>query len=125
MYATVCELKVSYKGRMHPKVSKGEIDLFSALSIAGLTNGMVTQKPIILKATIPDFCWVEKKKIVYLDGNQVHRKDKQIERDEEIVDLLELQGWDVIRIPYDPPLTPDELKEIVQTIKGFLRAEEE
>lgn len=110
---------------MHPKVSKGEIDLFSALSIAGLTNGMVTQKPIVLKATIPDFCWVEKKKIVYLDGKQVHRKDKQIEKDEEIVDLLERQGWDVMRIPYEPPLTPNDLKEIVETIRRFIGADEE
>ncbi len=116
---------MSYKGRMHPKVSKGEIDLFSALSIAGLTNGMVTQKPIVLKATIPDFCWVEKKKIVYLDGKQVHRKDKQIEKDEEIVDLLERQGWDVMRIPYEPPLTPNDLKEIVETIRRFIGADEE
>lgn len=86
---------------------------------------MVTQKPIILRATIPDFCWVEKKKIVYLDGKQVHRKDKQIEKDEEIVNLLELQGWDVMRIVYDPPLTANELKEIVETIRRFIGAEEE
>jgi hypothetical protein len=53
---------------MHPKVSTGELQLFRALSLAGLTGGMVTQKPIVLKATIPDFCWPEKRKIVYLDG---------------------------------------------------------
>lgn len=125
MHAFVCESTVSYKRRMHPKVSRSEIDLFSALSSAGLTNGMVTQKPIILRATIPDFCWIEKKKIVYLDGKQVHRKDKQIEKDEEIVNLLELQGWDVMRIVYDPPLTANELKEIVETIRRFIGAEEE
>jgi len=116
---------VSYKGRMHPKVSKGEISVFSALSAAGLTEGMVTQQHIILKATIPDFCWASKKKVVYLDGRQVHRKDKQIKKDEEIVDLLELQGWDVLRIPYDPPLTPKELQEIVATIRRFVGSEDE
>ena len=116
---------MSYKERMHPKVSKGEIEVFQALSAAGLTSGMVTQKPIILKATIPDFCWVNKKKIVYLDGLQVHRKDKQLERDEEIVDLLELQGWDVLRIPYNPPLTEKALKEIIETIKRFVGSDEE
>jgi very-short-patch-repair endonuclease len=109
---------------MHPKVSKGEISVFSALSSAGLTTGMVTQQPIILKATIPDFCWVNMKKVVYLDGRQVHRKDKQIQKDEEIVELLELQGWEVLRIPYDPPLTPTEVKEIVDTIKRFIGKEE-
>jgi hypothetical protein len=42
---------------MHPKVSRAEIEVFKALSGLGLTGGMVTQKPIILKATVPDFCW--------------------------------------------------------------------
>lgn len=110
---------------MHPKVSKGEIEVFKALSAAGLTTGMVTQQPIVLKATIPDFCWISKKKIVYLDGKQVHRKDKQQQRDEEIVDLLEIQGWDVLRIPYDPPLTPNELQEIIETIRRFVGLEDE
>jgi very-short-patch-repair endonuclease len=110
---------------MHPKVSKGEIDVFKALSAAGLTENMVTQQPIILKATIPDFCWVNKKKVVYLDGMQVHRKDKQLERDEEIVNLLELQGWEVLRIPYNPPLTEKTLKEVIETIRRFVGTEDE
>jgi very-short-patch-repair endonuclease len=110
---------------MHPKVSKGEIDVFKALSAAGLTENMVTQQPIILKATIPDFCWVNKKKVVYLDGMQVHRKDKQLEKDEEIVNLLELQGWEVLRIPYNPPLTEKTLKEVIETIRRFVGTEDE
>src|SRR5690554_4170500 len=110
---------------MHPKVSNGEIELFKALNIQGLTGGMVTQKPIILKATIPDFCWPEKRKIIYLDGAQVHHKDKIRERDEEINELLELQGWDVLRIPYDPPLTAKTLKEIMVIIKQFLCVNED
>ena len=105
---------------MHPKVSQAELAIFQALSIEGLTNNMVTQKPIILRTTIPDFCWVEKRKIVYLDGNAVHLKDKQQERDLEIKELLEIQGWDVLRIPYDPPLTENGLQEILVTIKRFL-----
>jgi len=110
---------------MHPQVSNGEIELFKALSQAGLTGGMVTQKPIILRSTIPDFCWTEKRKVVYLDGKQVHSKDKQIQKDEEIDNLLELQGWDVLRIPYDPPLTQKALQEIMATIKQFLKLDEE
>lgn len=110
---------------MHPKVSKAEIEVFKALSLAGLTGGMVTQKPIILKSTIPDFCWMEKRKIVYLDGNPVHRKDKQLERDEEIDSLLTAQGWDVLRIPYQPPLTDKGLQEIMETIKRFLNFDDE
>ena len=99
--------------------------VFQALSIAGLTSNMITQKTIILKSTIPDFCWAEKRKIVYLDGKPVHKKDKQIERDEEIDDLLTAQGWDVLRIPYDPPLTQKGLQEIMATIKRFLNVDEE
>jgi very-short-patch-repair endonuclease len=116
---------LSYKERMHPKVSRAEIEIFKSLSMAGLTNGMVTQQQIILKSTIPDFCWMEKRKIIYLDGIPVHKKDKAIERDEEITDLLIAQGWDVLRIPYNPPLTDKGLQEIMVTIKRFLNVDEE
>jgi very-short-patch-repair endonuclease len=119
------EKKLSYKEHMHPKVSQAEIALFQALSAAGLTGGMVTQKPIILKATIPDFCWINKRRIVYLDGNPVHRKDKQQNRDSEIDELLEAQGWEVLRIPYDPPITEKMLQEMVAKIKIFLQIDEE
>ncbi len=110
---------------MHPKVSKAEIEVFKALSMAGLTGGMVTQKSIILKSTIPDFCWINKKKIVYLDGLPVHSSDKQVEKDEEIFDLLTAQGWDVLRIPYEPPLTERALGEIVEKIRRFLDLDNE
>ena len=116
---------MSYKEKMHPRVSQAEMAMFQALSIAGLTSGMITQKPIILKSTIPDFCWPNKKKIVYLDGKAVHRKDKQQNRDNEIDELLELQGWDVLRIPYDPPLTEKGLREMLEAIKRFLNFDEE
>ena len=110
---------------MHPKVSKAEIEVFKALSAAGLTTGMVTQKTIVLKATIPDFCWFSKRKVVYLDGLQVHSGDKQQERDEEICELLTAQGWEVLRIPYEPPLSEKSLREIVASIKHFLRMDDE
>ena len=110
---------------MHPRVSQAEMAVFQSLSVAGLTRGMTTQKPIILKSTIPDFCWFEKRKIVYLDGNPVHRKDKQLARDNEIDSLLEVQGWEVLRIPYDPPLTQKGLEEIMAAIKVFLNVDEE
>ena len=116
---------MSYKERMHPKVSRAEIEVFKSLSAAGLTSGMVTQQSIILKSTIPDFCWMEKRKIIYLDGVPVHKNDKAIERDEEITDLLIAQGWDVLRIPYNPPLTDKGLQEIMATIKRFLNVDDE
>ena len=116
---------MSYKNRMHPKVSKAEIDVFKALSAEGLTTGMVTQKPIILRSTIPDFCWFNKRKAVYLDGLQAHSSDKSQRRDEEIVDMLSAQGWEVLRIPYDPPLDEKGLQEIIATIKRFVGSDDE
>lgn len=117
--------KVSYKANMHPTVSKAEMEVFKALSSAGLTSGMVTQKTIILKSTIPDFCWMNKRKVVYLDGTPVHSSDKQQEHDNQIDDLLKAQGWGVLRIPYQPPLTEKGLQEMVITIKRFLNVDEE
>jgi very-short-patch-repair endonuclease len=116
---------VSYKKRMHPKVSKAEIEVFKALSAAGLTSGMVTQKPIVLKLTVPDFCWLNKRKAVYLDGLQAHSGDKQRECDEEICDLLEAKGWEVLRISYEPPLNGKELQKIVAAIKDFVGSDDE
>ena len=86
---------------------------------------MVTQKTIVLKCTIPDFMWLNKRKIVYLDGEQVHSKDKQQERDEEICELLTAQGWEVLRIPYDPPLNGKSLQEIIASIRQFLNLDRE
>ena len=116
---------LSYKECMHPKVSKAEIEVFKALSMAGLTSGMVTQKTIVLKSTIPDFCWLNKRKIVYLDGLQAHSSDKQQQHDEEIFDLLTAQGGDVLRTPSEPPLTQKGLQEIMTTIKRFLNVDDE
>lgn len=116
---------MSYKARLHPKVSKAEIEVFKALSAAGLTNGMVTQRTIVLKFTVPDFCWLNKRKIVYLDGLQAHSGDKKQKQDKEISEMLEANGWEVLRIPYDPPLTEKTLKQTIDTIRKFIDAEEE
>ena len=110
---------------MHPKVSKAEVEVFKALSACRLTDGMVTQKTIVLKSTSPDFCWPNKRKAVYLDGLPAHSGDKQQARDTEICKLMEDQGWDVLRIPYEPPLTEKNLQEILATIKRFLDLDEE
>ena len=109
---------------MHPKVSKAEIEVFKALSTLGLTSGMVTQRTIILKSTIPDFCWPDKRKAVYLDGSQVHSGDKQANWDEEVCELLEAKGWETLRLSYDPPLSEEKLAEIVAAIKCFVNIDE-
>lgn len=115
---------LSFKRNIHPKVSKAEIEVFKALSAAGLTSGMVTQKTIVLKSTVPDFCWLNKRKAVYLDGLQVHSSDKQHQRDLEICDLLEAKGWEVLRIPYKPPLSVKKLQKIISDIKEFIGSED-
>jgi very-short-patch-repair endonuclease len=105
---------------LHPQVSRGEIELFTALSHANLTYGMVTQQTVVLKSTVPDFMWHLKKKAVYLDGVQVHNKAHVERRDEEINDLMERRGWTILRIRYEPPLTPEETAKIVEQIREFI-----
>jgi len=105
---------------MHPSQSNAEIEVFKALSATGLTKNMVTQQRIILKSTVPDFTWLNKHKAIYLDGVQVHSSDKAQQRDEEIDNLMGLQGWDVLRISYDAPLSNTRLQEIMVAIKKFL-----
>ena len=107
---------------MHPKVSKAEIEVLKALSGTTLIEGMVTQKTLVLKSTIPDFCWPGKRKAVYLDGSQVHCKSKQEERDEEIDSLLIAKGWEVLRVPYEAPMSKEKLEEVMLSIKRFLDA---
>ena len=115
---------MSYRDRMHPRVSKAEIEVFKELSAKSLTKGMVTQKPIVLKSTVPDFCWLNKRKAVYIDGKQAHSSDTQKERDEEINKLLEKKGWKVLRISYEPPITKKALRETVKRIKEFIESDE-
>jgi very-short-patch-repair endonuclease len=75
--------------------------------------------------TVPDFCWLNKRKAVYLDGVQAHSGDKQQQRDEEICEMLEAKGWEVLRIPYEPPLTGKALQKILETIKDFVGPDDE
>jgi very-short-patch-repair endonuclease len=75
---------------------------------------------INLASTFPDFMWREKKKVVYLDGVQVHAKSKVEERDERINAMLNEQGWQVLRIVYNPPLSAQDVQRIVWKIEGFL-----
>ena len=108
------------KRHMHPRVSNAEIAVLKALSGTRLIEGMVTQKTIVLKSTVPDFCWPTRRKVVYLDGSQVHSKSKQEERDQEIDNLLATKGWQVLRIPYDAPMSKEKFDEVLSSIEKFL-----
>lgn len=110
---------MSYRQHLHPPVSKAEIAVFQALSQHGLTGGMITQHTIPLKVTIPDFCWPEKRKAVYLDGDAVHLEGD--EWDQEAQARLEQRGWKVLRIRYHAPLTQTRLSEVTAEIQSFLQ----
>jgi very-short-patch-repair endonuclease len=111
---------MSYKLAMHPAVSKAEIEVFKELSRLHLTATLVTQKPIVLRQTIPDFWWISKRKVVYLDGEQAHRGREEL--DDEIKEMLESKGFSVLRIRYKPPLVrgSSQFKQVITEIKMFL-----
>ena len=109
---------MSYKERMHPVVSNAELSLFKALSARGLTGGMTTQQTIVLSATTPDFTWNQKRKCVFLDGEQVHRKRQ--EHDEEVQSQLEKRGWQVLRVTYTAPLSREALVKVADEVAAFL-----
>lgn len=64
---------------------EGGFNLFTVLDLANFAGGMVVQRSIVLNVTLPDFCWPLKKKAVYIDGMQTHRK-AQVECHDEIND---------------------------------------
>ncbi len=109
---------MTWKEKLHPQVSNAEIEVFKGFSQRGPTTGMVTQKTIILKSTIPDFQWSGKRKAIYLDGEQVHKNKEN--QDEEVTDLLEKRGWQVLRITYTAPLSPKKLTSILDKIQQFI-----
>jgi len=113
---------------MSPKVSEAEIMVFTELSRLGLTRGMVTQKTITLKKpdgteiqTIPDFIWQLSRKLLWLDGNEIH-KGWRIDRDNEIMEFLNDNDWQGLRIPYHAPLKwgSDEFVGVIMQIIEFL-----
>jgi len=108
----------SWKSRLHPNVSRAELQVFEALSKAGLTEGMVTQKPIILRMTVPDFMWSSTQKAVYLDGDVAHQN--RTDEDLEIDEMLQMKDWQVLRCSYHAPLSRKRLAEITAEIKEFL-----
>jgi len=82
----------------------------------------VSNKVIVLKYTIPDFYFPQAKLCVYLDGAP-HDRKKVSQRDEEITRLLDEAGYTVLRIPYTPPLSKEDMERILAEIKKFLGEE--
>lgn len=116
---------MNWKARMHPTVSRAELQIFYELQRLGLTEAMVTQKPIRdlrqpepSRYTIPDFFFIEAKLCVYIDGTQVHRNRE--EKDAEQAEWLKDLGYRVKRFEYIPPLSHDRKMEIVNEIRELL-----
>jgi len=107
---------MTWRERTHPRVSKAETILFLALQQRGLTNGMTSDRGIVLEATYPDFYWPTKGLAIYLDGPS-HQRENQRLKDERIDENLRKKGIKVLRFSYKPPLTKQRLAEILDQIE--------
>lgn len=108
---------MTYKENLHPKISRADWRLKAALSARRVKFRW--QELLILKATRPEFLFEDphrKLHVVYLDGDQVH-KGKQLERDEEINDLLDIMGIIYHRYRYHAPMSEAMLNKIADEIK--------
>jgi very-short-patch-repair endonuclease len=112
----------SWRERLHLRVSRAEELVFRELNRLDLTEGLVTQKPLALRMWVPDFWWVGRRKTVFLEGHVAHVRGRQLERDEQVTDVLAAEGFDVLRVPYRAPLSKARLAEVIAEIQEFLGA---
>lgn len=119
-----------WRSRMHPTVAAAELVVFAELSRQHLTRGMTTQKWVVLRKpdgtkirTKPDFFFQLLRKLLYLDGDEVHIW-KIINRDNEIMELLADNDYEGLRIRYHAPLVErsPELYAIAEEVKAFICA---
>ena len=121
-------MRNDFKDRMHTGFPEAEQKVFTALSKAGLTKGMVTGKAIQLRppserephglSTTPDFEWFDVLYGLYLDG-PVH-KGKRLNRDDEITALLTAKGWTVSRWSYASKLSDRHVELILELVARTL-----
>ena len=65
-----------------------------------------------------DFAWIEKKKVIEIDGCQHDRFEDQKVRDEEKNDLLKKEGWELLRIKWVDIF--NDTKHWIQIAKNFI-----
>ena len=80
-----------------------------------LQHGFRTQEYLVLRQTIPDFYFPEKRLCIYLDGPP-HLKGKNEMNDAEIDALLDERNYKVLRRPYKYPLSNGEAEKILAEI---------
>lgn len=109
-------------------MSNAEIAIFAELSRRRLTKGLVTQHPIAfdfeldrVHGTVVDFQWYRFLYDVFIDGEYVHSKGRQQEKDELIIKALARRGHLVERFRYKAPLSLERKKEICDSIGSTLK----
>ena len=108
---------MTWRERMHPQVSKAEIEVMQELCAAGVNERMVTQKPICLKRTVPDFSFHMENAnyTIYIDAEQTHSSHVQQAKDDDIDNTLERRGYKVLRCRYKAPLTKKRKAQFLLT----------
>jgi len=99
------------------------------LSHRKLTNCLITQQGFTfdrekdgVAGTTVDFYWIVPYfYAVFLDGYEIHTKDRQQQKDELITKALERRGNLVNRFMYNPPLSKQEKHHICDEIEQILR----
>ena len=107
---------------MRVPVSKAEIEVMQELCAAGVNERMVTQKPVCLSRTTPDFTFhmPDRNYAVYIDSEQLHYRKHAMQRDAKIDERLDELGWKVLRCVYHIPLSKKRKAEIVREICEFI-----
>lgn len=111
---------MSFRDQMRVRVSRLEMDLLTKeFRKRGLINrGFHTQYEITLKKTVPDFAWLDPRKCVFVDGEQVHPEGAPW--DEEVIDLLAKIHWEGERFRYHAPASIDERIRVADEIQEFI-----
>ena len=111
-------------------VAKAENLLFEELSKRNLTANMTTQRGFTFDrekegvgGTVVDYLWKfdDWQYAVFLDGEQIHKKYHQANKDELIVTALLRRGMIVERFTYHAPISDKALKVIADGIEKTLR----
>jgi len=109
--------------------AKAEDLIQQDLGEAGFSKGLTTNvgfqftKQEILKfrvhGTTVDGLWNHFNLVTFYDGPH-HLKDRQQWKDEQIDKVLLARGFTVLRFPYQPPISKQRRKQIIETLKNIL-----
>jgi len=112
-----------WKEKLRISPSAADMLFLEALEKAGLTRfgGFKFDCELWLPVCKPDARWDDFQLATFLDGDPVHSKDRQRDKDEFIDSVLNWCNWTPLRFPYRPPLSNRQLTQILAQVKGVLR----